>query len=315
MIISDTNPPLPSMFGWIPHENRTAQQQNKHADIVTEVGEFQLIRQTRSTERVRVVLWDYVKKILGKHLITLLQETGSCVANGAWNGVMYLMYMEIVRLGESEMVKIIFLPYHYGRGRFYAGIYGRGEGSTGSGQSKAVTEGVLAQDAIADLPKPIEKNGALTWTGRVEMEWSDGARIPSSTIEIAKHNPVKSTALVTSYQKVRDAIANGYPVTVASNQGFQGRFVADKGKMWGGPGGQWAHQMCFIGVDDDPARPGCYCLNSWGPDAHPAPIDDAPPGGFWVDADVVDRMVRQGDSFAYSQFDGFPEQLDFNVVR
>jgi hypothetical protein len=27
---------------------------------------------------------------------------------------------------------------------------------------------------------------------------------------------------------------------------------------------------------------------------------------FWVDADVLDRMLGQGDSFALSNYDGFP---------
>ncbi len=42
---------------------------------------------------------------------------------------------------------------------------------------------------------------------------------------------VKSTALVRTYEEVRDAIVNGYPVTVASNRGFQMRGRVDKGSF------------------------------------------------------------------------------------
>ena len=90
---------------------------------------------------------------------------------------------------------------------------------------------------------------------------------------------------------------------------------ADRGKLWGVKSGVWNHQMCFIGVDDDSARPGAYCMSSWGPWVHGKPVDDAPPGGFWVDAEVVEEMVSQQDSYAYSQFEGFPEQkLDFMLI-
>lgn len=304
-------------FGWVPFENRSSEQIEIHDKIVAMMPKFQIFGATRSTEKIRCCLWDWVRPNNGgKDLETLLQETGSCVGNGAWNAVQYLMFLDAYRRGDAEKIVRIFLPYHYGRGRFRAGIRGTGDGSTGSGQADAVRlDGVLAQDADPSLPAPRIKSGGLTWGADVERKWSAGERIDDRLVQIGVKHPVKSTANVTSYTATRDAIANGYPVTVASMQGFQMAPRVDRGKSWGVPSGQWAHQMCFIGVDDDSARPGCYCQNSWGPDAHGKPADDAPAGGFWVDAEVVDRMTRQGDSFAYSQFEGFPEQLDFNVVR
>jgi hypothetical protein len=55
-------------------------------------------------------------------------------------------------------------------------------------------------------------------------------------------------------------------------------------------------------------RPGAFLLNSWGPDSHSGPRfpEDAPPVGFWADADVVGAMLRQGDSWAFSDAVGFP---------
>ena len=73
------------------------------------------------------------------------------------------------------------------------------------------------------------------------------------------------------------------------------------------------HQMCFIGYDPNNGNPGVYCLNSWGANAHGVSPDGAPPGGFWVDKATVSRMVKQGDSFAYSEFQGFPKNDDWNL--
>ena len=71
----------------------------------------------------------------------------------------------------------------------------------------------------------------------------------------------------------------------------------------------WMHQMCIVGYDGESAsQPYWFVLNSWGDDAHGTPPDDAPPGGFWIGRKDVDFIVRQGDSFALSQFDGFPAQ-------
>lgn len=306
---------MPNNLGWIPPEQRTRKQHSIAEQIIAAMRPFFIARQTASTEGKRVVLWDFSRKVLGDHIPTLAQKTGSCVGNGAWNAAQYAQCVEIVQ-GDRERYEVLFMPYHYGRGRLHSGLRGRGEGSIGSGQAKAIVEdGVLANDDYGNqLPLPHDQGG-LTWGADLEMQWSDGARIKSTWVTEGRKHLFKSAAPIRSYSQARDALCNGYPITVASMRGFQMRPVVDRGKHWGKPRGQWAHQMCFVGVDDDRRRPGLYCLNSWGPDAHGTPADDAPPGGFWVDADVADSMFRQDDSFAFSQFDGFPEQeLDYGVL-
>ena len=82
------------------------------------------------------------------------------------------------------------------------------------------------------------------------------------------------------------------------------------------PKGTWNHCMALIGYVDG-TRPGGYIKNSWGPDAHKGPLGpgDPPKGGFWVDASVIDSMLRQGDSWAFSSVDGFkPVQLDWSSI-
>ena len=51
-----------------------------------------------------------------------------------------------------------------------------------------------------------------------------------------------------------------------------------------------------------------------GDTAHRGPVwpADAPPAGFWIDSATVDRMVRQGDSYALADLQGFPtRRLDW----
>lgn len=292
--------------GWIPPEERTRKQITAGEVSVESMPKFFIGAQTESTEGAKVELWRPVEKLMGWR--TLRQQTGSCVGNGAWYAMVCLMCIEIMK-GDRAKALIPFLPYHYGRGRLRGGITGRGQGSFGWSQAEAIRLDGIISTLTTGLPKAENEDPRnYHWSSEVEMQWSDGKKIKEEYVTEGRLHLVQSTAPVKSYDQVRDALANSYPVTVASNRGFEMRPTVDRGKHWGRPRGTWMHQMCFIAVDDDKARPGCYCMNSWGADAHGKPADDMPAGGFWVDAEVVDSMVKQNDSFAYSQFDDFPEQ-------
>lgn len=300
--------PPAARYGWIPHEQRSRLVRKLADDTIAGMTPFFVALQSEPTNGKRVVLWDYTRRVNGgEHLPTYTQAIGDCVSQGAANAVNYLACTEIVRQGDVERFRPAYRPYLYGMGRVYVGEnrIGRGDGSVGSWQAEAVRRyGVLAAD----------EDGVPPYSGAVAKKWGWKPGPPKLYIEIADDFTIGSTALVTNYEQVRDALCNGYPVTVASSRGFKMRSKVDRGKHWGVPSGTWYHQMCFVGVDDDSRRPGCYVLNSWGSDAHGKPADDSPPGGFWLDADVVTWMVRQEDSFAYSSFEGFPEQLDFMVM-
>jgi hypothetical protein len=252
-----------------------------------------------SGERVDTFLWQYAKKANGgEHLANIPQQIGDCVSFGAAHAVDYLACMEIVRLGEAETYRPAFPPYIYGISRVQIGG-GRigGDGSVGAwGAAGLQKYGVLAANEA----------GVPPYSGRVARAWGDQGP-PAAMIERARPHLIKSAANVASFEQIADALCNGYPTTVASDRGFDMQPVLRDGRRWGVPRGSWAHQMCFIGVIFG-SRPGCYCLNSWGPDAHGPPAQDEPPGGFWVEAEVVTSMARQGDAFALSQFNGFPRQ-------
>ena len=68
--------------------------------------------------------------------------------------------------------------------------------------------------------------------------------------------------------------------------------------------------MFLSAVDDAFKRPGTLCQNSWGPNWISGPKrHNQPDGSFWIDADVLEkRILSQGDSWAYSNFVGYPPQ-------
>ncbi|HEY1188460.1 MAG TPA: hypothetical protein VGE74_12485 [Gemmata sp.] len=162
---------------------------------------------------------------------------------------------------------------------------------------------------------PMERIGSTDLTAfspARAREW--GSRgVPAEVAAVARRHPVKGAALVRSAVDVKRALAQGYPIVVCSDVGFDNRdgSVGTRDKDgFIGPRGTWPHCMCFIGWRTG-ARPGALCLNSWGNAAHRGPVwpDDQPLAAFWVDEATVGRMVAQGDSFALSDVAGFPKRV------
>ncbi len=234
----------------------------------------------------------------------------NCVGNGGGQATWYLSAAEVVRLRDPEQVILPFYLLPYGRSRFHAGMRGRGDGSFGSAFAKAIrTEGILPANTEG-LPKWTDQGG-ITWGSSVEYEWSDGAAIPSKWMEQSKKHLVKTTALLRSADDAREALRNYYPCTIASDWGGQMRPTqqGEPAVLLNRRTTTWMHQMSLQGWWDHPTLGEIfYILNSWGVDAHGQPPDDAPPGGFWVKKSEMESIIRQGDSFAFSQFDGFPAQ-------
>lgn len=280
--------------GWIAPEDRSKEEQERHEAIVGEMPAFLIVGNTEDQPK-ELFLWDFVKAVYGKHLPNYAQQIGDCVSFGMKNAAEYLQCMEINRLGEFEEFHPIYPPYIYGISRVQIGG-GRisGDGSVGSWAADGVRKyGVLRST----------ESGVPAYSGSVAKEWGRKGP-PADMIEKAKPHCMKTTAPVRNFVAVRDAITNGYPVTVASNVGFEGGEYTKDGKKFLKRGGSWGHQMCFVGVTESAA----YCLNSWGENFGPKGLNDEPPGGFWVAAEDVDRMTGQDDSYAISQFDGFPRQ-------
>lgn len=305
--------PPQNLMGWAgPEAAKSA-----WAELKGKFPKFAIKGEVKGSEGAKVYLWKSAISVTGNHLPTIRQEIGDCVSQGSKNGMEYALVADIAKGAPFEF-KPIFQPYHYSYGRM---VIGKGQirgpdGSVGSWQADAVREaGFIATDFEGGMPE---------YSGRVSSEWA--VRKPAAKyIAEGKRHTVAVTAMVTTYEEVRDALANGYPIVICSDRGFALQPRVDGGKHWGTPQGTWNHCMCLIGIDDTVKGPtfagnrsgkkgAAYCLNSWGPDAHGQPADDAPPGGFWISRDVIEYIVRQEDSFAYSGVNGFvaaPPEWDF----
>jgi len=150
------------------------------------------------------------------------------------------------------------------------------------------------------------------YSGGRAKTWGDDG-VPKSLLHIARQHPILTVSRVDTYEQARDLLANGYSVTIASNQGFKSTRDKDG---FATPKGEWAHAMCLLGIDDNPQRPGVLCMNSWGIWNDGPKRLNQPEGSFWIDADVLEEdILSVGDSWAYSGYDGFkPQKLNTRII-
>src|SRR5690606_6906024 len=113
--------------------------------------------------------------------------------------------------------------------------------------------------------------------------------VPDTLEPIAKQYPVREYVQVRNFQEAIVLLESGYPITVASNQGFTQRLSSDG---FASPSGRWAHQMCCTGYGLG-SRPYIEIANSWGPYYVGGPADQSP-AVKKVDAAVFDRMASAG---------------------
>jgi hypothetical protein len=252
-----------------------------------------------------VFLWRAVRKAAGKpdgwYPNVNQQSVGCCVGCGFKHGADIVQATAILSGAKFEW-KPVSVEVIYAGSRVEVGG-GRisGDGSVGAWAAAWVRErgGLVSMEnhAAADLTT-FDPSRARSW-GRTG--------VPDALEPLARMHPVKGCALVTSWPDVKRSIQQGYPVAVCSNQGF--RMQRDSSGRCS-PQGSWAHCMCICGVRvaADGRPEAGFILNSWGDNAHTGPVwpPDMPTCGFWADSAVIDRMVRQGDSFALADVAGFP---------
>lgn len=137
--------------------------------------------------------------------------------------------------------------------------------------------------------------------------------IPTGLEYVARLHPVRDYIAIDSYEELRDAIVmGGCPIAIGSSQGFgDGKLVRDKEGFLNPPRRRWFtsvwnHSMVCIGVSDE-GRKGALILNSWGSDwvSGPNRFANTPEGCFFVDAKIIDKMVKHGDSYAIRGYKGY----------
>ena len=132
------------------------------------------------------------------------------------------------------------------------------------------------RSAVRDLVGPYDGKRAKDW----------GAEgVPADLQAKAPEHKVQTTSLVTTWSELEDALSNGYPVTVCSNQGFTLTRDADgfcKAR------GSWGHCMLIVGIRAD-NRPGA-CIFSRGGAMSPP-----------VRSPSISLRIRSGPSSTWSK--------------
>lgn len=254
----------------------------------------------------QVLLWKAYEKTTGQLFAPHFQTIGDCIGHGFTLGAEVLCCTEIVA-GEREEWRGKFateVTYAGSRVEVGKGEIKRGDGSTGAWAAEWLrTYGVVLRKSYGNID--------LTYyNGDLAKDWGYYKNgVPAEIEKIAKEHPVKTTAMVQSWESCCDAIANGYPVVVCSNVGFNDKLDRDGFLRRGVQ--PWFHCMLIWGIDTVSPREGGCIANSWGTNWLSGPQHElgTPRGCFWADADVIDSMLKQGDSYALSGFEGFPSQL------
>lgn len=294
------------LFGWVPPAERTAEQHEADERALASMPKFSL-QGTYRDEKGRFALWAIAKKVNGdKHIPFAWQVTGSCVGAGGGNMLRVLARVEISQ-GDPEEYQELWWPYTYGQSRLRAGWNREGEGSFGSTWAAAIVQdGIFSVQEATGLPTFKDAEGWLQLSNREEMKWSAGGWSKEQYGALGLKHPVKTSSKLSSADEAKAALANGYPLTIASNFGTSGpRRAGDPEVMLAEWNDNWPHQMSINEAWDHPTLGLIFHVqNNWGPRAHGEPLGGVCPGGFYIKAATLDRILRD-EGFAFSAFEGF----------
>lgn len=274
-----------------------------------------------------VLLYKYLEKALGGEIIPHTQydpETkrgvGDCVGQAYGMAVDILGATQIYGTGKNERwVAKASTEAIYAGSRYEIGVNEHGarklllaDGTNGIYTCEFLQSyGVLVRKKYGDID-------LTEYSVDRAKDWGKNG-VPDELESIAKQHPVRSYALVRNYEDVRDSIANGYPVVFCSSLGFEECKQCNPGGLRDAEGflkqcGTWFHAFAGIGMDDTD-RPGVLAINSWGSHWSGGPKrHKQPDGSFWIEAQDVDALCESNDSFAISNFVGFPAQeLNYNL--
>jgi hypothetical protein len=250
----------------------------------------------------------------GRPWVVERQGIGDCVSWGWAHGVYIAQAIdwETGRLAEPPAFPSTEAIYGGSRvearnknGDGSSPVGGWSDGSYGAAAARWVRDwGVVYRDQVGghDL-RTYSADRAKQWGAYGNGGQGDKGKLD----QIAKRHPANHVALVTTWAEAAAAIEAGFPVPVASMQGFADRRDANG---YAAAQGSWGHQMCFVAVryqKNGSPSDALLCLNSWGPRwiSGPKWPDDMPEGSFWVTRSVVERMLGAKDSFAVGSVAGF----------
>lgn len=157
------------------------------------------------------------------------QVVGDCVSHSTRNAVDISRAVQIINGSPQEFRT---------RGATEA-IYGS-RGFSGEGMTCSQAARFVSQQGGILLRLQYPFGDFRRYNGKLGSSW--GARgVPRDVVEEAKKNQVRTTSLVTTIEGARDAITNGYAISVCSNQGFSS---TRNEHGISNAQGTWMHAMC-----------------------------------------------------------------------
>lgn len=156
----------------------------------------------------------------------------NCVSFAHKNACEYVQAYQI-KDGDHDKWRSVFPPYIYGVSRVLigGGRLGNSDGSIGTWAVQGLVKyGVLFSD-VQGVPK---------YAGSVAKSWGRSGPPKDFVTEGSKHLVKMNlqTAKVTTWEQLKSAIGNGFPVSVCSNQGFTMQPQSDG---FHHPKGAWPH--------------------------------------------------------------------------
>ena len=285
-------------FGWH-HDEAAIKEMSIRPYAATRAG--------RSTDPLpsEVFLWKMYEKVMGKGAPCKSQgKVGCCVAFGTANAISMTMAVQIA-LGADFEYRDLSEEVIYGGSRVQIGGGKiRGDGSIGAWAAKFVQQyGVMARDKYGNFDLTV-------YSEKTCREFGNKG-VPAELIAIAKNNPVKDIARVSSWSQAKSALAQGYGISICSGVGFNGKRDANGVKK---ANGYWAHCMALWGYCTLAGKEYGFIENSHGEEEGPVGPGKPNKAGFYVDSNTVEIMLRAGDSWAFSTLVGFPaRKLDWFV--
>lgn len=230
------------------------------------------------------------------------QTTGDCVSHSTRAAVDVTRCHEIIGGQREDFVA---------RGATEA-IYGS-RGHSGEGMSCSTAARFVHQIGGILIRKDYGFVDLSKYNSSIGTRWGRSG-VPKEVIQEGQKHQVKTISLINTVEQARDAIANGYALSVCSNSGFSSR--RDKYGI-ARKSGSWNHAMCWCAMDDtrEIYNETLFLVqNSWGlwnggPKRH-----DQPDGSFWIRESDASTMLSQNGSWVFSDVDGFPpRKVDWTI--
>lgn len=251
-----------------------------------------------------VLLYQTVKKVLGDYVHYPPQTIGDCVGRGFAEGVDVLQCVDIAIGNQQEEFQETSHEFIYGASRVNIGHL-QGLPRKANGTHEDGSCGAWAAKAVSTLGT-VSRKVTGPYDDKKAAAWGETGP-PSNVLSLAVNHKVRTTSLITTYSDLEDAVANGFPVTVASDQAFK-LHRDNNGFCAPDPSTTWPHNMVIVGIRNDGLK-GALIFQSWGDNMPSGPLSlDQPSNSFWADPATVSSMLACRDSWSLSSFDGYPAQ-------